>query len=183
MKAVTALFVLALAIVGITTSLGLRNQAAAAGSGLVLPAPGTVRTYPQPMNHQQMYYNPLALTTFGGKFVYNFTITVKSTLPVADVIVCNGTASFFDTSGKTIEESASVAAARAGGTATCSVTIPYSWALAGGSTDMVSLAYTISVPEPGTGMALPQRLSTQGIASIHVPANGSTTTETIAATI
>jgi hypothetical protein len=50
------------------------------------------------------------------------------------------------------------------------------------SVDMVSLSYTISVPVTG-GAVLPNRISAQGIASIHVPASGSTTTETISATI
>jgi hypothetical protein len=54
--------------------------------------------------------------------------------------------------------------------------------LATASIDMISLSYTITAPVGG-GAALPNRISSQSIASIHVPATGSTTTEIISATI
>jgi hypothetical protein len=127
----------------------------------------------------------LAQTTSTGKFVVNFTITVDSNLPTTDKIACSVQAQVADvSSGHIILESASVAATRNGATASCSVTIPYSWTLSSASTDKVNLAYTITVPGVASAAnALPSRFSSQSIATISVPANGSTTTETVSATI
>ena len=82
-------------------------------------------------------------------------------------------------------EEAAVAATRGTGTATCTVTIPYSWALANGSTDMVNLSYAIEAPAPAStsNPPLPNRISTHSLPSMHVPANGTTTTVTLTATI
>ncbi len=81
-----------------------------------------------------------------------------------------------------ITESASVGAKEAG-TVNCTVTIPYSWTLATMSTDRVSLSYSISVAGSTSTTVLPNRNSTHGLGSISVPANGTTTTQTIRATI
>ena len=134
---------------------------------------------PYPVN-RQIFQGPLVANT--GTFVYKLSIMVKSTIPASDVIECTGNASTFEPSGRSFQESAGVAATRAAGSASCTVMIPYSWTLTNASTDMVSLSYSIAVPV--TGMtALPNRLSSQTITSIHVPAPGTTTTETISATI
>ncbi|MBV8263145.1 MAG: hypothetical protein JOY87_04895 [Candidatus Eremiobacteraeota bacterium] len=126
---------------------------------------------------------PFAGTTFTGKFVYVISITVKSVIPSSDVIACTGTASTSDASfTRSITETASVAASRTTGSASCTVTIPYSWTLSTASSDVVNLGYSISAPATGSA-GLPNRFSDQSIAQIHVPANGSTTTETIHATI
>jgi hypothetical protein len=183
MKSTAIIVFLALGLVGFTQLIGNQGQNAAAGSSFHFPGnpptrPVPVRPAPQGLFYQQ---SPLVAGTTG-KFVYNFTIMVKSTLPASDVIECTGSASVFDTSGRTMEESAGVAASRGAGTATCSVSIPYSWPLAGASTDMVNLSYTITAPVSGTS-GLPNRFSAVGFASIHVPASGSTTTEVITATI
>jgi hypothetical protein len=95
-------------------------------------------------------------------------IAVKSTIPTSDVIACFGLASTFDSSGRTMEESAGVAATRGASTAACTVTIPYSWPLASPSTDMVNLSFTINAPVAGTS-GLPNRMSTQTFATIHCP--------------
>jgi len=126
--------------------------------------------------------NPFAGTAFSGKFVYAISVTVKSTIPGADVIACTGTASTADGGVREITETASVAATRSAGAASCTVSIPYSWSLTSSSTDIVIVGYSISAPATGTA-GLPNRFSNQIIAQIHVPANGSTTTETIHATI
>jgi hypothetical protein len=63
------------------------------------------------------------------------------------------------------------------------VTIPYSWNLATATSDKVTLTYVLSAPAEATATtAFPQRLSTQTIATIAVPANGKTTDETVTAT-
>jgi hypothetical protein len=183
MKIASFIVVLASGVIGFTLFIGSQNQIVADRPTFHLPGnqqtqPGPVRPVLQRSFYQQ---NPLIAGTTG-KFVYNFTIMVKSTIPASDVIECVGSASVFDTSGRTMEESAGVAATRGAGTASCTVTIPYSWPLAGASTDMVNLSFTINTPVSGTS-PLPNRLSTQGFATIHVPASGSTTTEAISATI
>ena len=127
-----------------------------------------------------------ASTTVTGKLVFTTTITLSSTFPAADVIACTGEAILVDLgSGGEIIETAAVAATRIGTTATCTVTIPYSWNLVTPTTDMVSVGFNINVPAtPSTPAALlPNRLSRQGLGSIKVPANGTTTTFTVKATI
>ena len=126
-----------------------------------------------------------AVTTFTGTIVVNFTITVSSTIPTTDKISCLASASVFDTgSSGAIEETAAVAATRTGATATCKVTIPYSWPLVSGTTDQVSLTYEVSAPGLFTATnGLPLRTSTQSITHIAVPKTGTTTTENVAATI
>ena len=123
--------------------------------------------------------------TFGGKFVFNFTITVSSTLASTAKILCGASASVTEpTTFSTFAESASVTATRSGSTATCTVTIPYSWSLSSSTTDKVTLSYQIIAGVPTTTIPLATRTSVHSpMGTISVPANGATTTETIAATI
>jgi len=126
-----------------------------------------------------------ASTTVGGKLVFNFTITVSSLGLTADTVVCTALLPLVDsptTGGVFITESASVGVKEAS-TVNCTVTIPYSWTLATMSTDRVSLSYSISVAGSTSTTVLPNRNSTHGLGSISVPANGTTTTQTIRATI
>lgn len=125
------------------------------------------------------------VTTVGGKFVVNFTITVDSTIASTTKIGCNVEATLAD-STNFITESAGTAVTRGSATTVaCSVTIPYSWKLSTATTDEVSLTYTITSPTEISTATLeyPLRISTQSIATIKVPANGATTTEAVAATI
>lgn len=125
------------------------------------------------------------VTTSGGKLVVNFTITVDSTIASTTKIGCNVTA-LVEGEVNEIEEQAGTAVTRGSATTVaCSVTIPYSWKLSTPTTDMVSLTYTITSPTEISTATLeyPLRISTQSIATIKVPANGATTTETVAATI
>ena len=125
-----------------------------------------------------------AATVFGGKLVFNFTITVASTLAATDVITCSADADVLDLgAGVPLIEEATVKATRSGTTATCAVTIPYSWSLATASTDKMSLSYVISGMGATAATALPSRLSSQGLGSFAIPANGTTSTYTIKATI
>ncbi len=131
-----------------------------------------------------------SLTTFGGTFTFKITITIKSTNLGSDTIECSAAATVddinkttFTSSGFYIEE-ASVLATRSGSTATCTVNIPYSWGLANGSTDVVGLLYTIAAFNPtASSFGLPGRDNSHDLASIKVPANGTTTTMNAAATI
>jgi hypothetical protein len=122
---------------------------------------------------------PFAATT--GKFVYNFTITISSTLPTSDVIACQSESTVYDTSsGREFDETAAVAGTRTGSTATCTVDIPYSWTLSS-TTDTVSQTETVTVPD--NSASLPLRISSQTLAAIKVPASGSTTTTAVKFTI
>lgn len=180
MRLAAVIMFIALALVGLVQSTPRR-----AAASFVPPNRTTVPVpAPRPAAAQRSFYQPNAFagTVSTGKFVYNISISVKSTIPSADVIECSGSASTFDSGTRSISELAGVAATRAGSSASCTVSIPYSWSLATSSTDMVTLSYTITVPVTA-GAALPNRVSSQGIASIHVPASGATTTETISATI
>jgi len=172
MKITMLVVLLTAGVIGFTQLIGNRNQVADARPSFHLPGNQPAQTSPVKPVPQRLFYqqSPLVAAT-AGKFVYNFTIAVKSTIPASDVIECLGSASVFDTSGRTMEESAGVAATRSASTATSTVTIPYSWPLAGASTDIVSLGFTISAPASGPS-ALPNRLSSQGFATIHVPTSG-----------
>src|SRR5215469_10974 len=129
-----------------------------------------------------------ASMSFTGKLVFSFTITIQSSITSSN-IACEASADIDDLGsggqGPLITEAAAVAATRSGSTATCTVTIPYSWNLLNSSTDKVQLSYAISVPSTGFSGAsgLPGRISQNIFGTIKVPANGSTTTETIKATI
>jgi hypothetical protein len=129
----------------------------------------------------------VALTTFSGKIVVNFTITVSSTIASTNKIACSVSAFLSDIgSANTITEQAANAVTR--GTATtvaCSVSIPYSWKLASATTDTIGLSWSIQSPvEVATpAAAFPTRLSSQTLGSIKVPTTGTTTTMAVTATI
>jgi hypothetical protein len=157
------------------------NQTSANGIlGYLNPRTGSFSPLAQPSSDDVLP----ALTTVGGKFVVNFTITISSTLPTTDVISCGIDSVLVDLgSGFTLLESAAVAATRTGSSAKCTVTLPYSWTLASQTTDMVSLTYSIIVPATAAGAQFPNRTSNHGFATIKVPANGAITPFNLTATI
>jgi hypothetical protein len=150
-------------------------------NGAAKPTPNAVEDNPD--------VGQAALTTFGGSFVFKITITIKSTNLGTDTIACTAGVDVIDINSTTFvitgvwDEGAAVAATRSGSTATCTVTIPYSWSLANGSTDTVNLDYGIEVPGSASNPPLPDRFNSHSLPSMHVPANGTTTTVTVAATI
>ena len=148
--------------------------------GYLDPKTGTFKLLARASAESEQPAAVIAPTT--GKLVYNFTINVASVLPSSDVIICSGSATIVDvTAGLvSIEEEASTVATRSGSKATCIVTIPYSWLLPNASTDTVQLSFTITAGLTTSGAS---RLSTHSIATIKVPANGATTTETLTPTI
>ena len=150
-------------------------------NGAAKPTPNAIDNNPEA--------GQASLTTFGGTFVFKITITIKSTNLSTDTIACTAGVDLIDENPTTFvvtgvwEEVAAVAATKSGSTATCTVTIPYSWSLANGSTDTVNLDYGIEAPAPGSSSPLPERLNTHSLPSMKVPANGTTTNVTVAATI
>ena len=162
--------------------LGPDRRAANAWIPGYLDARGGFHVYPPALEENA---EPDAVTTFAGTIVVNFTITVTSTIPTTDKISCLVNATVFDTaSTNSILETAAVAATRSGSSATGKVSIPYSWALSSATSDQVQLSYEISAPGLLTASnGLPLRTSTQNFAHIAVPKTGTTTTETVVATI
>lgn len=137
---------------------------------------------------------PPVITPTTGTIVFSITITLKTAVPKNGVVGCDGHVFVSgDSSGFNSQESGFALATGTGTTRTCKVTIPYSWLLASPATDSVSLNYNAFVAEGlqvtatnGTDTAVEFaniRQSSQGIATIKVPANGATTTETISITL
>jgi hypothetical protein len=162
-----------------------QNSAAQHGiRGYLDPLTGAFHSLPQP----EADVEPAALTTFAGKFVFKFTITVNATIASAAKIACAASIGTDDnlTGGNPnfISEEAVAPAVRSGSTATCTVNIPYSWALATGATDTISVGYNIIAPVEVAAVTgqLPSRASSASLPTIKVPASGTTTTETITAT-
>jgi hypothetical protein len=151
--------------------------------GYLDPKTGAFHTLPVPDSDSA---EALTTTTVGGTIIVKFTITVKATIAATAKIACSVSAEVIDNitaAPAVILEEAAALATRSGTTATCTVTIPYSWNLATATSDKVTLSYVLSAPAEATvTTAYPQRLSSQGIATIAVPANGATTNETVTAT-
>ena len=123
-------------------------------------------------------------TTYNGKLVFNFTITVASSLPSTAMISCDASARVLDNpsgGGNFLSESGAVTATRNGSTATCAITIPYSWPLVTGSTDMMTLSYFISAF--GGTLGSSSRSSSQGIGTFKIPSPGVTSTFAVKSTI
>lgn len=176
--------VLLVGLFAMSASLWGQNSATPRGiRGYLDPQTGVFHALPTPQVEDDDADR--TVTTVGGKFVVNFTITVDSTIASTTKIGCNVEASFADSTNFITEQAGTAVTRGSGTTVTCSVTIPYSWKLSTASTDMVGLTYTITSPTEISTATLeyPLRISTQSIATIKVPANGATTTETVTATI
>jgi hypothetical protein len=123
---------------------------------------------------------PPALTTFTGTISITFTITVKSTgisNPVCVVFVDVGDAALTG-SPRSFRELGIAAATGSGSTRTCKVSIPYSWALATQSSDMMQTGYEIT-NNLFVALSLPARTSfLTPLDTRKVPANGTITTLT-----
>ena len=138
----------------------------------------------QPMPQALPEIDPATISPVTGKIVVNLTITISSSIPTTDVISCGVTATVLDVASQlSFIDSALVAATRKGTTATCTVDVPYSWALTSASSDMVQIEYEILTPATATGAPLPSRTAEHGLANIHVPSSGATTTYNPATTI
>jgi hypothetical protein len=135
-----------------------------------------------------------ATTPTTGKFVFNFTLTLSSTVPKNGLIVCTAFANVFESSsGQNISENAAGIATLSGGKWSCTATMPYSWLLVDPKTDTVVLSYKVELADGlqvtatnGTTTTIVPfsiRKVNQNIASIPVPLNGATTTESVSSTL
>lgn len=125
----------------------------------------------------------LLLASTGGNFSVTVTITIKSSIPSTDAIACTFSASTLDAgSGREFEDTITVAATGTGSTRKCTPNMFYSWALSSAGSDTVALQ--VGVSATGTSSSpLPARESFQTLPSMKVPANGSTTLVSVAATL
>ena len=117
-----------------------------------------------------------------------YEITVKLVTPVASgqELACSGTALIEDVGGATYyEESVSGIAKVSGSSATCTLSLPYSWSLSAATSDTISLGYDLEIVATTTNAALEftGRTHTSGLAPLKVPAVGATTAIPISATI
>jgi hypothetical protein len=143
--------------------------------------------------HSQPTVSPSSVAATTGTIVTTFTITVASAIPATTPITCYVAASVIEVNSITFEvsneivDSATVLASRSAGTAKCTVTIPYSWFLLTPGSDQASLGYNISASTAITKLtkagALINRDSLQTFDIISVPADGTTTTEAVQATL
>lgn len=128
---------------GTTASLWGQNASAAHGiMGYLDPRTGAFHPMAQATTQDEA---PPATSTFTGKIVASFTITVDSTIASTTKIGCNISASLEDTATLNfiVEEAGSAVARGSGSTVTCTATIPYSWKLGSASTDKISLSYSV----------------------------------------
>lgn len=162
----------------VAASLGLAAAGASAQQSGALP--GTSQWAMQQAAAAKVDPN-VVVATYTGSFVLNYTITIKSIVPSSFPIQCGASLTPSDIgSGYFYVESKTVFATRSGNTASCSVTVPYSWQLSSATTP-VTTTYTIMTQ--GTGSSLLDRISTGNLPSVTLPTNGTTLTRSVAITI
>jgi hypothetical protein len=153
--------------------------------------PGTVTVAPLAATQDP---DAPAITPTTGTLVFNVTISAKTAVPKNGAISCFAIGFISESSGfRATEIARGTAKLVSGTTYSCNLMIPYSWLLASAGSDMIHLDTFATVGEGvqltatnGTGIVVVPatiRSTIQSTASIKVPANGTTTTETVAVTI
>ena len=161
-----------------------RPTAATGVAGTLDPKTGIFTAF-LPSVAQDPQDSSFAATTYNGKLVFNITITLATSFPTTTSIICDTSARVFDNpagGGNFLSEGGGVIATRSGSTATCTVTIPYSWPLVTGSADMMTLSYTVGTFGP-LASGPTTRNSSQGIGTFKIPAPGMTSTFTVKSTL
>jgi hypothetical protein len=180
--------IVALVVCALSSQMAWSQEESLAGSNGVLgyldPSTGAFRPVSQMADFDSE--SAAEASTLTGTFVVNFTITVKSAIPATAPITCSVSADLIEASlsgVNIIVETATVVGTRTGSTAKCTVTIPYSWTVLNLTTAKVSLTYSLSGGKATATAGLVSRSNSGGIASIPVPANGATTTQTVNAVL
>jgi hypothetical protein len=122
-----------------------------------------------------------SITPTTGTFAFTVTITISKTLPTTAVIECEVFGGVEDSITGTFSNEEVVTATRSGTTATCKLTMPYSWDLGNSSKDVVNLDLIVSASY--TTPQFYEESFDNPLITIPVPANGSTTKENITTTI
>jgi hypothetical protein len=124
-----------------------------------------------------------AITPTTGPFVYNVTITVSSALPTTATITCNVSGGVSEGESAYAND-VGVTAKRTGNTATCTLTMPYSWDLAEPTKDTVEFDLDITATNGSFGTASYYYEDfTVPVTTSTVPKTGTTTTQNVSATI
>jgi hypothetical protein len=122
-----------------------------------------------------------SITPTTGTFVFTVTITISKTLPKAAVIECDVFGGVEDSITGTYSNEEVVTATRSGTTATCKLTMPYSWDLGDPAKDTVDLDLGVSASY--TTPEVYYESFDNPVITIPVPPNGHTTNENIRTTI
>ena len=159
--------------------------------GIMDPTTGVFTPTPPAVADEDAAAAAIVPTT--GKLVVAFTIKLVTPVPTGGSLFCIVIAAVSDFNPKLgllnnqVSEEATTKATVSGGTGTCTVTIPYSWNLTNAATDTVDLQYDLEMSGPVTSPGFLARTSGQfvvpGSGAIKVPANGSTSSFKVAATI
>lgn len=174
----TRIIVAGLCLLALSMTAWGQNRSVPGIPGYLDARTGTFRPMAQTIESEDL--GPVNPTT--GKVVITLTVTLQSTFPTGEVYSCGANLTTFDTSsGLSFLETDLITATKSGNTLTCTITVPYSWALVSPSTDMMMVGYTVNATN-GTS-ALPLRTADHGVANIRVPPNGTTTTYTLATLI
>jgi len=133
------------------------------------------------------------VTPTTGTLVFNFTITLKTSLPSHGLLLCSAAGAVIETGFSADESGFGFAHFVSGNTYSCSVSMPYSWLLSTRTTDKIILSYHVETIEGvvltatnGTSTVVATttaRSSSQTIPSIAVPVTGTTTTTDVAVTL
>jgi len=148
--------------------------------GYLDPQTGAFRPVPQVVAGEG---EEPTLTTYTGTINVTITITVKSSGLTDFTCTANTTVLDNVSSGAptVYNESDDVAATGSGSTRTCTLKIPYSWALATQPSDTMITGYSV---EGMASEAQPQRVATRvPLDTRRVPSNGATTNLTANVTI
>jgi hypothetical protein len=113
-----------------------------------------------------------ATVTHSGTFDITLNITIKSTIPTTQALQCLTLVTASDSSvAHNYYETSGIAATRTGDTATCTMTVPYSWKM--GTGGGYTAGYTVSAIS-SNGNIIRQTESVPTAATAF-PANGATT--------
>jgi hypothetical protein len=165
-----------LCLFGLSLTAWGQNVNRPAGSGILGyldPQTGTFRPVPLVTDNGSEDAPPVAPTF--GKVVLNLKATLQTTFPTGETFSCGLSASTFESSGLSFTDSYQVAATVSGSTLTCTVTLPYYWALISRGSDTMTVSYSVTGVN-GAPSGLPTRLAEHGVANLIVPVSGTTTT-------
>jgi hypothetical protein len=172
--------------------MGLMTAAAQAGptsppSGVlgVLNSDGSFRPVLRGAGHDGVAPPPPKY--FVGTLKLTLNIAVDSTLPSGTGILCglNATVSGVSSIGNldAIEDVGQKLASGSGGTATCTVEVPYSWRLTAYESAEVSDSAMLSFTVTAVGTGQQGRTTVESFDTIAIPKNGKTTAYTLNARI
>ncbi len=178
MRRTTLLLICICSLLAVASAWGQETKHSRPGIlGYFDPQTGAFRPVPAPIEEVEAP----AAAVFGGTITVTLTITVKSVAITS--ISCTADTTVSDGSGSFWTETDTVSATGTGATRTCKMTIPYSWGLVSGATDIMQTSYSVFA-SGGTATSINQRSSSHSpLDSRKVPPNGTTTALTANVTI